>query len=670
MLNCTLSDGTLTVRFNGLTLVEHDAEKPFVTLYHGAESIDMYRGNFFIEDALSDARPLAECASEKSGGEWRVTFSGGGVSLAINFSERNGRLIIAPEKMPAGWNRARFSFFAQSGEHVYGCGEQFSSFDLRGRNYPIWTQEQGAGRNKDETLTQLMDENYRAGGDYYTTYYPQPTFVSSRGYYLHAETYSYADFDFSREERHELTFWRMPETMTIGAKESMLETVQDVSALLGRQKELPEWIYDGVILGVQGGSETCLEKYKKMKAAGCPVCGVWAQDWEGQKITSFGKRLKWNWTYDKTRYGNLPELIKELNAENVNFLAYINPYLLENESLYNEAKEKKLLALDKTGAPYLVDFGEFFCGIVDFTNRAARDWYADVICKNMIGVGVTGWMADFGEYLPVDVILHDGSDPIQAHNAWPGWWAEINERAVAQASSSDRCFFFMRAGNARSVKSCAMMWAGDQNVNWSEDDGLPSALTSALSLAMCGMGLHHSDIGGYTTVRPYLKRSKELLLRWAEFSAFTVLMRTHEGNIPEDNWQFDGDDETMRHFARMSSIHAALKPYLMDAVRVNHADGIPVMRPVFLHYDEERFYTCKDEYLLGRDLFVAPVMQSRLNGRETLLPDDSWVNLFTGKKYGAGSHYVDAPIGSPPVFYREASPFAELFTSIFAKWHV
>ena len=74
-----------------------------------------------------------------------------------------------------------------------------------------------------------------------------------------------------------------------------------------------------------------------------------------------------------------------------------------------------------------------------------------------------------------------------------------------------------------------MMWAGDQNVDWSEDDGLPSVITAALSLGLSGHGLSHSDLGGYTTLYG-MRRTKELLLRWIELAAFSPLMRSHEGN--------------------------------------------------------------------------------------------------------------------------------------------
>lgn len=55
------------------------------------------------------------------------------------------------------------------------------------------------------------------------------------------------------------------------------------------------------------------------------------------------------------------------------------------------------------------------------------------------------------------------------------------------------------------------------------------SMRAALSLGLSGFGLSHSDIGGFTTIDIFVTRSRELLLRWAEYSVFTPLMRTHEG---------------------------------------------------------------------------------------------------------------------------------------------
>jgi len=664
MISCTMKASHLVVAYRRLTLIDHSPKTPFVTLYAGEETVDMYRGNFFIEDTLGQKLSLQnyELSELLEEGRilYKIRFFQDSIEMTCTLSEQDGRLKLSFSSFPRSFNRLELRFEAGAEEHVYGCGEQFSYLDLRGKHFPLWTGEQGVGRNKQTEITQIADRQDRAGGDYHTTFYPQPTFVSSRGYFLHADTYGYADFDFSNPSFHRLMFWEIPNSLCISEKPTLLEVVQDISSLLGRQRELPSWVYEGVVLGIQGGSSTCLEKLKTMQEGHVPVAGIWAQDWQGEKYTSFGKRLRWNWQWDSTLYPDLGTIIEDLKRQGVRFLGYINPYVLEGHELFLEAEKLGLLALNHEGSSYLVDFGEFYAGIVDFTNPLAKSWYVKVIQKELIDFGLSGWMADFGEYLPTDVVLFDKRPAMIAHNAWPGLWAEVNREAVDTSPNAEQCLYFMRAGNDKSLSCCPMMWAGDQNVDWSEDDGLPSALTSALSLSMSGMGLHHSDIGGYTTLYG-MKRSKELLLRWTEFAAFTVMMRTHEGNRPKDNWQFDGDDETIAHFARMGAIHVALKPYLQSAVKENAEKGIPVMRPVFLHYPQKPFFTCKDSYLLGRDLFVAPIMECGATHRKVYLPDEEWIHLFSHQAYGPGEHLVKAPLGKPVVFYRKGSAFTDLF---------
>lgn len=667
MLSCTMQGKALVMNFNHLKLIEHTDERPFLRLCRAEEKVDMYRGNFFIQDTSLECLDLNEYSMAESFQEGKarctVTFSKGPVSMQCEFSESEGRLLVCFSTLPTPYNRLLVRLCAEENEHIWGCGEQFSYFDLRGRNYPLWTGEQGVGRNKATEITQIADKLDRAGGDYHTTFYPQPTFVSSRKYFLHAETDGYADFDFSHPDHHQLTFWDVPSAVYFSEKPSLLSVVQDISLLLGRQRELPSWVYDGVILGIQGGTQVCLDKLKKAQELGVPVVGIWAQDWEGEKYTSFGKRLRWNWQWDQSLYPGLDTAIGELRKQNIHFLGYINPYLLQNHELYNQARERDLLAKREDGSVYLVDFGEFDAGIVDFTNQKAFDWFKAVIQKELIDFGLDGWMADFGEYLPTDVVLSNKRPAMLEHNAWPGYWAQLNRQAVDEAGKSNDILYFMRAGNARSLASCPMMWAGDQNVDWSEDDGLASVITSALSLAMSGMGLQHSDIGGYTTLYG-MKRSKELLLRWLEFAAFTPMMRTHEGNRPKDNWQFDGDEETLQAFSAMTKLHINLKSYLQDAVKQNAEEGIPVMRPLFLHYPIDSFFATKDCYLLGRDLLVAPVMEEGKQERTVFLPEDQWIHLFSKQAFAGGQACVPAPMGQPAVFYRAQSPFAGLFASL------
>ncbi len=144
-------------------------------------------------------------------------------------------------------------------------------------------------------MTWLADVAEGAGGDYYWTFFPQTSFVSSRKLWFYAESSAYSVFDFSQSDQIELYFWDIPSRFVIGSKPTMLDTIQDQSSFFGRQSPLPNWVLEGVILGIQGGTRICEQKLAAARNAGVPVTGIWAQDWEGIRITSFGQQLRWNW---------------------------------------------------------------------------------------------------------------------------------------------------------------------------------------------------------------------------------------------------------------------------------------------------------------------------------------------------------------------------------------
>ncbi len=421
---------------------------------------------------------------------------------------------------------------------------------------------------------------------------------------------------------------------------------------------------------MQGGIERTIELLQKSLDNGIKVSAVWCQDWCGKRETSFGKRLQWDWIFHKEMYPELPQRIKELNGQGIRFLGYINPYLVEDGELYKIAAKKGYFVKRQDGSDYLINFGEFFCATVDLTNPEAYNWFRDeVIIKHSLDIGIDGWMADFAEYLPVDdVKLHSGNDALLEHNNWPVLWARCNYDALVKAGKLGEAVYFMRAGGIGSGRYCTLLWAGDQSVDFSLHDGLASTIPAALSAGMSGMGLSHSDIGGYTSILENI-RDKELFERWAEMAAFTPVMRTHEGNRPDTNFQFYDDEATMKHLAKFVDVYTMLSPYLRDMVAINAEKGLPVQRPLFVHYpNDERAYNRQYQYLFGSDILVAPVHEVGKESWQVYLPDDVWVHIFTGEEYGGGEVEVAVPIGCPAVFYKKDSPYKELFSKIADKY--
>ncbi|WP_240310938.1 alpha-glucosidase [Altererythrobacter sp. ZODW24] len=657
------SDGQRLRLFLGeLLLLDHSPENPCVAIGSGTPDVTMDKGNFVIDDLLERRTELL-CTRLQG-------------NTALFSAEEHGEPLLTIEVRdsalhfrcsdPAA-NRLWLNIASAAGERIWGGGEQMSYLALNGRRFPLWTSEPGVGRDPSDAFTQMANAHDRSGGDYWTTNYPQPTWLSSQGYALHLDSRAFAAFDFTNSAQHTVECWEIPSRIELFVADEMVDLVSQLSARFGRQPRLPDWAIEGAVIGLKDGNHS-FERLDAIIAAGVKVSAIWCEDWAGIRETSFGRRLFWDWTSSEERYPDLKTRIADLRERGIRFMAYTNPYLAVDGTLYLEAEQAGFLVLGQDDdAPHIVDFGEFNCGLVDFTNPAAADWFADrILTREMLDIGIIGWMADFGEYLPVDVRLHDGSDPLLTHNHWPVVWAEVNARAIKQAGLTGDATFFMRAGHSGIGEHCPLLWAGDQCVDFSRHDGIESTIRAALSAGLVGNAYHHSDIGGYTSLYGKV-RTPELMMRWAELAAFTPVMRTHEGNRPDDNMQIDDDPAVLAHFARMTRIHTALAPYVRSLCEEAATTGLPLQRPLFLHYPgDETACGIETQYLYGRDMLVAPVTGEGASDWRVYFPaGDNWVHFFDGKPYQGGNWAaVDVPFGSPPVFIREGGEHHKLFTSI------
>ena len=162
-MNVTLQDGVLTLGTKDQTLLTHSAAKPMLYLGQGEETVDMYRGNFQIRDYLVERRPLRTMEVREEGGAVRVNFEG---VLEMEISTQEDRATLRFTCLDEHVNRFFLRLPAEKDEAVYGCGEQMSYFNLRGRRFPLWTSEPGVGRDKTTYVTWRSDVENKAGGDY------------------------------------------------------------------------------------------------------------------------------------------------------------------------------------------------------------------------------------------------------------------------------------------------------------------------------------------------------------------------------------------------------------------------------------------------------------------------------------------------------------------------
>ena len=661
MLDYKVNKKGFVVYCKGRKIISHTIKDPCIYIGRGTSRITTSHGVYKLKKDTVQHKECSGDFSISSTSKEAIDIILGSL-VTMHFRVIDGRLHITFSGYDKEYNRFWIRLEATPGEHVYGCGERFGKLDLRGHEIPVWVTEPGIGRGRDY-VGMLAELHSKVGGAWHNTYFPMPTFVSSGNWYLHAEADSYAKFNFKKKDRFVLYFWQVPQDLVIGVSESAAETIGDLSAFLGRQPSLPDWAYKGMWLAAQGGTSAVRDKIKKARDAGVKLSAIWSQDWQGIRKTPYGTQLMWNWEYDRELYKGLPEFISELHEEGIRFLGYNNCFLAMDSEQYKAGALKGYFVQDGDGKDYEIYTSTFPVAMVDLTNPDAWQWYKQIIKKNMIGIGLDGWMADFGEYLPVDSVIHNG-DPLLFHNPYPAEWAKLNREAVEEEGKTGEIVFFSRSGFTRSPRYSPLFWAGDQLVTFHKNHGLQSVIQAGISMGMCSCGFYHFDIGGFFSIL-WIKRNRDLWMRSAEMAAFTQVMRSHEGINPEVNFQFDSSPEILSHLARMTKVYTHLKEYHLYCAREYRDKGLPPMRHPYIHYENDKtLHALKYQYMYGPDLMVAPVIKKGQGKRKLYLPQDRWIHAWSGMEYGPGWHRVRAPMGQPPVFYREKSSFAELFAAL------
>ncbi|OAE26529.1 hypothetical protein AXG93_1406s1210 [Marchantia polymorpha subsp. ruderalis] len=447
-------------------------------------------------------------------------------------------------------NRIQITFSSDPSERFFGFGEQFSHFNLKGKRVPILVQEQGLGRG-DQPITALANMvSNRSGGAWHTTYAPVPYYITSQMRSLYLEGFEYSVFDLTRSNAVQVQVHAGYMQGRILHGKTPADIIRQYTAAIGRMRELPAWITQGAIVGMQGGMQAVRKVWQKLRDLDVPLAAFWLQDWVGQRRTSIGWQLWWNWEVDRDHYPGWEQLVTDLRSHGIRTMAYCNPLLApthekpnRRRDLLAEAHSQDLVVTDQLGSPYMIPNTSFDAAMVDLTNPAARTWLKNILL-DMIQTGVRGWMADFGEALPLDCSLYSGEEARTVHNQYSELWAQLNREVAEEWEATqkgrrldegededEKLVFFMRAGYRGSPRSSTLFWEGDQMVSWQRHDGIKSAVTGLLSGGLCGFSLNHSDIGGYCTVDIPLvryRRSEELLLRWMELNAFSTIFRTHE----------------------------------------------------------------------------------------------------------------------------------------------
>lgn len=138
------------------------------------------------------------------------------------------------------------------------------------------------------------------------------------------------------------------------------------------------------------------------------------------------------------------------------------------------------------------------------------------------------------------------------------------------------------------------------------------------------------DMGGFEETAP-----AHVYKRWCAFGLLSSHSRLHGSKSYRVPWAYD--DEACDVLSKFSKLKCRLMPYLYSQAKQTHLTGVPMLRPMFIEFNNDRTCAYLDkQYMLGDNLLIAPVFKE--NGEvEYYLRQDKWINLLTNKLYTGGS---------------------------------
>jgi alpha-glucosidase len=661
-----------TLSVEGRRVLSHTRRSPCVEIGRSENLVRQSRGSFKLRQRRARSTPLRSFKIVERSDDFAVIDFEGKLSMAARWKE--GRLRLSFSRFDSSVNHFRLRLAAWPDERIFGCGERFERLDAKGERVELWVRDRGISRGLGplRVLANLVSDR---GSDRGATPFPVPAFISTRNYWCAVDTSAYTVVDFRRASTV-LDSWAVPREVVIGWRESAPEAVADMSLYLGRPPFPPDWSFDGAWIEVRGGIEEMRRRLDAALGAGVKVAAVWARDWCGAAPPGSGAYAMRECSWNRSLYPGLPSEIAALRARGIRFLGCVAPLLDPSGALYAEAAGKGYCVKNAEKKDYMAAALSSPAALLDLTNPAAVAWFKGLMSREMLGIGMSGWLADSGECLPADAVLASGENAAGAHNRWPLLWAKASREAIdaasidgASAGAPAEAMLLARSGWLGSARYANAFWSGEQLATFSRRDGLPGSVPAALSLGLSGGGFCHSEVGGSLSFAG-ARRSPECLARWAEMSAFSPILRAGDGQRPESNAQFWSDPALLALLARMSEVYAALKPYHVAVASEMAMGGLPPIRHPWMHYEADpQAQRLSYQYLYGRDLMVAPAFLPRAGSRsghltELYLPEDEWVHLWTSRSFRGGRVAIESPQGYPAVFYRAASSFATLFDAL------
>lgn len=417
------------------------------------------------------------------------------------------------------------------------------------------------------------------------------------------------------------------------------EVIGSYRKLSGAPPLFPLWAY---------GFWQCRERYisgtnlvetvKEFRNRKIPM-DVIVQDWQYWGNRGWGVPQ-----FDEINYPNPAGFIKEIHDLNAHFNISIWSNPDKNSDIGKEFVSKKRFIGESKW--------------LDYFNPETRKEYWNTLKINMFDNGVDSWWMD---------AVEPENDALKGERTFAGageFYRLTYPLMVSQAvyegqretSSDKRVCILTRSAFSGQQRYGIINWSGDIGGNW---EVFRNQIVAGLNFTITGLPYWTTDIGGF--FRPgrsqYTdEKFHELLTRWYQWGTFNPIFRMHAYQTETEPWKYGQTVEN--NMRKMLDLRYRLLPYIYSEAWQVTRNGSTMMRPLVMDFNGDASAVKQPyEYMFGKAILVAPIIQPGATQREVYLPESNeWYDFWTGKRLNGGQIVkAEAPLDRIPLFIRAGS---------------
>jgi alpha-glucosidase len=585
--------------------------------------------------------------------------------LLIEFRDAKTHEVINSDARPMMFNPKGENIAAAKklgfDERFYGLGEKAARLDKRRGQFVMWNSDTPGYREGTDPIYQSIPfyiglEKGRAYGIFFDNSYRTQ-------FDLGASSQEYMAFSSDGGEMN-YYFFRGPSIKKIISRYADLTGYMPMPPMWAMGHQQSRWSYYP-----QSVAEEVVRQYRERDIP-LDVLYLDIHYMNGYRV----------FTWDTDRFPNPEQFTAKLKQQGVKVVTIIDPgvkYQLPQAGAQATASKPELAAQDKSYYVYNQGVeknfflkrkdGQLYIGRVwpgesvyaDFTLEGARTWWGD-LHRSLVGQGIAGIWTDMNEpsdfvdqtgKAQMDVVSYDegeNSTHAKNRNVFALLMARATYEGLQRLEPNKRPYVITRAGYA-GYQRYSTMWTGDNTATW---EAMALSIPMFQTLGLSGVPFVGTDIGGFIG-----RSNPELLTRWYEAGFLTPMCRNHMqiDSYDHEPWRFGKYYEDI--IRKYLKLRYRLLPFLYTNLEEAHRTGVPPFRPLLLNYqDDYNTLTIDDQFMIGADLLVAPVVQPGVMTRMVYLPQGTWIDYWTGKNITGGSMIqADAPLDTVPMYVRAGS---------------